>query len=368
MPVSPSAPLSAHAWRPLAVDRGCGEPISLGASLLTGKKVRPDVLGLLTDDHRTVLGWFDWYEKEELAQRRFWIAANIVKALAAHMAIEEEIFYPAARDAIGRDGPIDHAIDEHADAKQLMEKLGQPGTESDTDASMAALRNAIEAHIREEESEIFHLVRQSPLDLYEVGARCAARRVELLFELSAPNMPLLEEMPPMPISQDEARALFIVGLRNIHGTAQQCRTMVGAQESRVENYPNLKARLQSHLREKDAQLERVQLILESLGESTSTLKDATGSIMGAASSMMAAAADDEIIKSSFATYGLANFEAAAYETLLTMAEAAGLLDALPPLQQSLSEERAMAAFIAENLRGTGLRFMQLRSEGRQAGR
>jgi ferritin-like metal-binding protein YciE len=90
------------------------------------------------------------------------------------------------------------------------------------------------------------------------------------------------------------------------------------------------------------------------------------SAMGALGTMAHSMAGDEIIKNSFASYALANFEAAAYETLLLFGEAAGQFDALPLLQQSLSEERAMAAFIAENLRPTGMRFLQLRSEGRQA--
>ena len=89
-------------------------------------------------------------------------------------------------------------------------------------------------------------------------------------------------------------------------------------------------------------------------------------MMGAIGSASHAMAGDEIIKNSFATYGLANFEAAAYETLILFAEVAEQFDALAPLQQSLSEERAMASFIAENLRGTGLRFLELRTEGRQA--
>jgi ferritin-like metal-binding protein YciE len=350
----------------LAVDRGRGEPISLGANLLAGKKVRPDILSLLAEDHRTVMGWFDWYQNENLPPRRLWIGSNIVKALKAHMAIEEEIFYPAARDTIRDEDLVDEALAEHAQAKQIIARLGQ--ADADSDGLMMTLRSEIEKHIEEEEMRLFPLVRETALDRYEIGALCAARRVELLFALSSPDKPHLKEMPPMPISQDEARSLFIVGLRNIHGTAQQCRSMVHTQESRVESYPDLRAKLGSHLGEKDAQLERVESILASLGESPSTLKDATGTVMGAASSMMAATADDEIIKSTFAAYGLANFEAAAYETLLTMGEAAGLTETLPPLQQSLSEERAMAAFIAENLRATSLRFMQLRSEGREAGR
>ena len=44
---------------------------SLAAALRTGKKVPPDVTELLADDHRTVIGWFLWYEETtDLAVKR----------------------------------------------------------------------------------------------------------------------------------------------------------------------------------------------------------------------------------------------------------------------------------------------------------
>jgi ferritin-like metal-binding protein YciE/hemerythrin superfamily protein len=347
---------------PLIVDRGCAEPISLGAALVAGKKVRPDVLNLLADDHRTVIGWFDWYETEQRPKQKAFVIASILKAVLAHMTVEEEIFYPAVSHAVGDRKLVQRAIAEHKQAKAIIDQLGQ--ADAAVAELMATLRNAIEDHIAEEEGELFPSVRRSAMDVYQVGAACAARRVELLFSIVPSRHDPLKETPPMPISQDEALRFFAMGLRNIHGTAQQCRSMVAAQQERVESYPDIKAKLTAHLGEKDAQLERVDRILESLGEEPSTLKDATGTVAGAATSMMASVADDEIIKASLAAYGLANFEAAAYETLLAMAEAAGHPEAMPPLQQSLSEERAMAAFIAESLRTTGMRFLSLRSEGR----
>ncbi len=53
----------------------------------------------------------------------------------------------------------------------------------------------------------------------------------------------------MAISQKEALELFIVGLRNIHGTARQCQSMVRAQEEKVESYPRIKEKLGEHLAE-----------------------------------------------------------------------------------------------------------------------
>src|SRR3954454_6203476 len=65
----------------LIADRGAGEPISLGGALLAGKKVAPDVTGLLMEDHRTVLGWFDWYAEESSPEQKGLILSSILKAL-----------------------------------------------------------------------------------------------------------------------------------------------------------------------------------------------------------------------------------------------------------------------------------------------
>jgi ferritin-like metal-binding protein YciE len=234
---------------------------------------------------------------------------------------------------------------------------------------MKQLRDAIAQHVVEEETELFPKVLETDLDRYAVGAAAAARRTEQLFALASRVQTVTEspkETGMTPISKDEARQFFVVGLRNIHATATQCKTMVDAQLERLENYPVLEAKLQQHRIEKDQQLARVERILDGLGESRSSFKDTSMSLIGSISSMGAALADDEIFKNSFTTYGLANFEAAAYETLLLLGEAAEEYDAIPLLQESLSEERAMASFIASNLRPTGMRFLQLRSAQRQA--
>lgn len=170
----------------------------------------------------------------------------------------------------------------------------------------------------------------------------------------------------MAISQDTARSAFITGLKNSHAAARECRTMIEAQTKRLDSYPDIRERLELHIREKDGQLERLETILEGMDEGRSALKDAAMSAMAAVGNIANAAAGDEVLKNGMALLALAKFEAAGYETLLLFGEAAGALEALRPLQQCLSEERAMASFVEDNLRATGMRYLQLRSEGRQA--
>lgn len=53
-----------------------------------------------------------------------------------------------------------------------------------------------------------------------------------------------------------------------------------------------------------------------------------------------------------------------YSVRLLSTCASGATAALRPLQQCLGEERAMASFVEEHLRPTGMRYLQ--SEGRRA--
>jgi ferritin-like metal-binding protein YciE len=379
--------------RTLVADRGTGEPITLGAALLTGKKVAPDALGLLEEDHRSVLGWFEWYAACDDRTRAHWVACNVVKALRAHMAAEEEVFYPEARRYTGDERLIARAVEEHAGAKTLMDRIDdtQPGELQDE--TMRALETEIRRHVTEEETELFGEIEESRMARYAVGAAVATRRVDHLFKqgragklggsaragsgdsrASAADVASsneqqtgqLEEFPTMAISRDAARTVFVTGLKNSHAAARECRTMVAAQANRLESYPDIRERLELHVQEKDRQLERLEAILAGLGETRSAFKDTAMSMMAAFGNMANAAADDEVIKGSMALLGLAKVEAAGYETLLVFGEAAGASDALRPLQQCLSEERSIASFVEDNLRATGLRFLQLRSEGRDA--
>ena len=355
--------------RTLIADRGVGEPISLGASLLAGKKVAPDVTNLLQEDHRVVLGWFAWHEREADASTKVVLRRRICAALKAHMEGEEKLVYPEAEAKIDDPGLVQRAVEEHARAKAIIDELESTAAPEQADLRVRQLRDEIAAHVLEEETELFPRMRASGLDLYELGRSFAALRADRLFALTGAAPALdheIKEFPKMPISPEAAREVFIVGLKNAHATARQGRTMVEAQVQRLENYPKLKAKLQSHLQEKDAQLERLEVILEDLGESRSAFKDAAMGMMASAASMANSAAGDEVIKNGFSTLAQAKFESAAYETLLLFGEAAGQVKHLRPIQHCLSEARSLASFMEENLRPTGMRFLELRSEGAQA--
>jgi len=358
--------------RRVIADLDRSEPIRLAASLRAGKKVPPDATELLADDHRTVLGWFKWYATTPDPAVRERLVPRMLTALRAHMAAEEELLYPAIGRLEGGSGWEQRALAQHAGAKEIMHRIEQEADEPTTNDLVAKLEGELEEHIAEEEAELFPLVRRAALDLYELGSLVAARRVDIMLELrtrgASAREPAKEENPMMSISQTDAREYFVLGLKNAHATTRQGRVLIAGQVERLQSYPSLKAKLDTHLHEKDAQLKRLEALLSSCGESPSVLKDTAMSVGAGVAAVASAATADEVVKNSFATLAQAHYEAAAFETLIVFAQAAGEAAALRPLQQCLNESRGLASFVTENLRGTAVRFLKLRAEGRQAKR
>jgi hemerythrin superfamily protein len=142
-----------------------------------------DALRLLKADHDEVATMFEEYEdsdddgeKEELAQR-------ICAALTVHTQIEEEIFYPAARDILEGDELelVNEADVEHATVKELVSQIeASDVTDDHFDATIKVLGEYVKHHVREEESELFPRLEARELDREMVGNALVARKAELL--------------------------------------------------------------------------------------------------------------------------------------------------------------------------------------------
>lgn len=158
----------------------------------------------------------------------------------------------------------------------------------------------------------------------------------------------------------EIRDIFVTGLRNAHAMENQALSIMKPQLSRIENYPEVAARLDAHIRETEAQLDRLGNILDSLGEDNSTLKDTALSITGSLAALGHTMAGDEILKNSFANFAFENYEIAAYQSLITMGSHGGYTAAVDGLRSNLQEETAMARWLDENLEKLTLKFVARR--------
>jgi hemerythrin superfamily protein len=142
-----------------------------------------DAIALLTADHRQVSAMFKQYEElgERAKASKKKLADQICTALRVHTQIEEEIFYPAVREASkDLEDLVDEAVVEHASAKDLIGQVEAMDPEDDLyDAKVKVLGEQVEHHVEEEEKEMFPKVRKLSLDLADLGQEMADRRDEL---------------------------------------------------------------------------------------------------------------------------------------------------------------------------------------------
>src|ERR1700736_5919232 len=100
-------------------------PSSRKSKAQTGRTRRSnkDAIALLKADHRQVENWFEQFEGAKSDSRKRELASSICEALRVHMAIEEEIFYPAFWEATGDEDVHHEAVVEHAGARKLVEEI-----------------------------------------------------------------------------------------------------------------------------------------------------------------------------------------------------------------------------------------------------
>lgn len=135
-----------------------------------------DALALLTADHNRVRGLitrFKAAKEEESTEDMAGLGMTIVKELQVHTSIEEQHFYPWARELSDEvKETIDEGFEEHHVAKTLIEELGSLDPADDTwSAKMTVLIENVEHHAEEEETEMFRLIRSatSAEDRAEMG-------------------------------------------------------------------------------------------------------------------------------------------------------------------------------------------------------
>jgi hemerythrin superfamily protein len=151
-----------------------------------------DACDLLDADHKAVKKLFKEYEEltgskaRGAAQKKKDLAQQICHELTVHAQIEEEIFYPAVREAIKEKDLLAEAAVEHQTAKDLISQIeGMAMGEPDEmfDAKVKVLGEYIEHHIKEEKGQIFVKARAArKLDLVAMREELEARKEELMSE------------------------------------------------------------------------------------------------------------------------------------------------------------------------------------------
>ena len=137
-------------------------------------------LELLKADHEKVTQMFEEYEETHTASKKRKLATEICEALSVHAQVEEELFYPEVKAALKDKTLVPEATVEHAVMKELIAQIesDEEGGEM-YDATIKVLSEYVKHHIKEEQGELFRKVKQSSLDMAELGERMAARFEDL---------------------------------------------------------------------------------------------------------------------------------------------------------------------------------------------
>ena len=151
-------------------------------------RTRADATTLLAKDHKDVKALFKRYDKLTKAEadgsERQELAEQICQMLTVHATIEEEIFYPAAREAEVESDLLDEAEVEHASAKDLIAQIKAMGPDEELyDAKVKVLGEYINHHVQEEEGEMFPKCRKADMDLADLALQLSERKAELMEEL-----------------------------------------------------------------------------------------------------------------------------------------------------------------------------------------
>ncbi|KNC88847.1 ferritin-like domain-containing protein [Trabulsiella odontotermitis] len=138
-------------------------------------------------------------------------------------------------------------------------------------------------------------------------------------------------------------------LRDAHAMEKQAESMLKAMSGRIDNYPDLRAKIEQHLTETESQIKRLEDIIDRNGISRSLLKDATSKMAAMGQAVGGMFMSDEIVKGAISSYVFEQFEIACYTSLICAAEKAGDVASVQTLKDILAEEQNMADWARDHL-------------------
>lgn len=153
---------------------------------------KQDAIALLKTDHSAIKKLFtqeeklakhDGHQKYDGQEKRK-IFSQIKAALEVHATIEEEIFYPAVKEARSENvkDEVREGYEEHTQIKSLLAQISSITPADETyDMKIKVLKEDLEHHVIDEEGEMFLDAKKflGEKRLAELGAQLEARKKEL---------------------------------------------------------------------------------------------------------------------------------------------------------------------------------------------
>ena len=141
-----------------------------------------DGISLLKNDHRKVEKIFSEIEKGNGNRQQLF--AELKNELEVHAEIEEQLFYPAVRDAKQTHDIVLESFQEHAQVKKVLADLDAADKKTEHWlAGLKVLMEDVQHHVGEEENELFPKVKDKVLskeELEELGMRMEQMKTQLL--------------------------------------------------------------------------------------------------------------------------------------------------------------------------------------------
>ena len=140
-------------------------------------------IDMLKADHEKVEKAFEDFEKMDRSDTETCREAvrTVCEDLKVHTTLEEEIFYPAVREAIEDEDIMNEASVEHETAKMLIEQLeNMEPDDPNYYATFTVLGEYVMHHVKEEEGEMFPEAKKAGVDMEALGQRMQERKSELM--------------------------------------------------------------------------------------------------------------------------------------------------------------------------------------------
>ena len=139
---------------------------------------------LLKEDHKKVSGIFEKLDPttERAVKTREELFTHLKQELDVHAEVEEQIFYPAIKEAEETREITFEAIEEHNVIKQLLSELdAEPKDTEEWTAKLTVLKENVEHHVKEEETEMFPDAKKvlSDEQVEQLGTRMQEAKTKL---------------------------------------------------------------------------------------------------------------------------------------------------------------------------------------------
>jgi hemerythrin superfamily protein len=154
-------------------------------STVTVSRSKTDAVSMLKQDHKKVKRLLNEFEDAE-SDQRVELLNQIEFEIKVHMKIEEEIFYPAFKEAVRSEDDKQkffEALEEHHITSVVMREIESADPESEQfEAKGKVLKDLIEHHVEEEEGEMFPKAKKAigAAELRRLGEAMKSRKETLM--------------------------------------------------------------------------------------------------------------------------------------------------------------------------------------------